>query len=190
MIFFSRSLLRPSRIHLFFFPPLDIPNPSLRPGYGKAFVIKKLFDPQDKVHVFFPVKPLKRSSFIRFDDLKFRLPVTKDMRLEARNPTYLPDPIIEPFVGNGILVLQLSALRGERKLPAPRGFPVRYNSLIECPLPHLSRYQQDGVCGVLAGQASAGASFFVSDWLMADFNTWLGLKVKILLEVISMSCPV
>ena len=39
------------------------------------------------------------------DDSELRLPITKHMRFETRQAAHLSDPIIEPFMGDGVLSL-------------------------------------------------------------------------------------
>jgi hypothetical protein len=54
---------------------------------------------------------------VGFDHFKFRLPVTKHMGFEACDPAHLSDPIIEPIVGDGILVFPTFKQPGQSAPP-------------------------------------------------------------------------
>jgi hypothetical protein len=120
MILSIRSLLNQSQFHLFVFQPLQIPDFLLRSGDGKPFLVEKFFNLQDKIQVLPSVEPLERPPLMGFDAFEFRFPIAKDMRFKTRNPTYLSDPIIEPFVGDRNLIFPPFKQPGQSHFPPSR----------------------------------------------------------------------
>ncbi len=104
MILSIGSLLNQPQFHLFVFQSLQISDLLLRSGDGKTFLVEKFFNLQDEIQVLPAVKPLKRPPLMGFDDFEFRFPVAKHMWFKTCNPAHLSDPIIEPFVGDGVFI--------------------------------------------------------------------------------------
>ena len=168
MIFSVHLLLNQFQFHLPIFRPLQIPDFFLRSRNRKPLLVKKFLNLQNEIQVFPPVESLERSSFMGFDHFKFRLPVAEHMGLEACDPTHLPDPVIEPIVGDRIFIFSAFEKPGQSSSLRP----------VLCLLQHSPRTTHSGPLDELSWR------------LRAPLNTWLGLKVKILLEEISMSSPV
>jgi hypothetical protein len=117
MILSIGSFLNQSQFHLFVFQSLQISDLLLRSGDGKTFLIEKFFNLQDEIQVLPSVEPLERPPLMGFDDFEFRFPIAKHMRFKTRNPAYLTDPIIEPFVGDGVLIFPPFKKPGQSTFP-------------------------------------------------------------------------
>ena len=104
MVFSIGFVLNQFQFQLFVFQSLHIADFLLRTRDGKSFFVEKFFNLQDEIQILPPVESLEGSSFMGFDHLKFRLPVTKHMGFKACDPAHLSDPVIEPIVGDGILI--------------------------------------------------------------------------------------
>jgi len=105
MVFSVRSLSNQFQFHLVILYSFQISNLLLRSRDGKPLFVEKFLNLQDELQILFSVKPLERSSFMGFDDFKFRFPVAEHMGFEACNSAHLSDPVIEPIIGNRILIL-------------------------------------------------------------------------------------
>jgi hypothetical protein len=168
MIFSIGFLLNQFQFHLFVFQSLQIADFLLRTRNGKPFLVEKFFNLQDEIQILPPVESLEGSSFMGFNYLKFRLPVTKHMGFEAGDPAHLSDPVIEPIVGDGILV-----------------FPTFKQPCQSSSLRFALSFIDE------SSPTTHSDPFDEASWrLRAPLKTWLGLNVKILLEEISISSPV
>lgn len=104
MVFSIGFGLNQFQFQLFVFQSLHIADFLLRTRNRKPFLVEKFLNLQDEIQILPPVESLEGSSFMGFDHFKFRLPVTKHMGFKACDPAHLSDPVIEPIVGDGILI--------------------------------------------------------------------------------------
>jgi len=104
IVFSIGFVLNQFQFQLLVFQSLQIANFLLRTRNGKPLLVEKFLNLQDEIQILPPVESLEGSSLMGFDHFKFRLPVTKHMGFEACDPAHLSDPVIEPIVGDGILI--------------------------------------------------------------------------------------
>jgi hypothetical protein len=112
-----RSLLKQSQFHLLVLQSLQIPDLLLCSGNGKPFFVEKFFNLQDEIQVLPAVEPLERPPLMGFDDFEFRFPIAKHMWFKTCNPADLSDPIIEPFVGDGVFIFPSFKQPGQSTFP-------------------------------------------------------------------------
>jgi len=84
----------------------------LRSGDRESFLVKKFSNSQDEVEVLSPVEALEGPSLVGFDGFEFRFPVTEHMGFDPRDPAHLSNPVVEPFLGDGIFQFSISQQSG------------------------------------------------------------------------------